>query len=173
MAPRTLSGPGLVRMQAETGGPITLIDHRGRPASQAGFRGKFSLLYFGYTFCPDICPTSLQTMAEAVDLLEERGSQVQPIFITVDPKRDTPSIVGDYATAFHDRMIGLTGSEQQIETVARDFGVAYRLHDSTDENYLVDHSSYFYLMDANWSLVAVFQSTARPEQIADVLRSLL
>src|SRR4029077_7237917 len=96
------------------GGPFTLRDGNGRTVTERDFRGKYMLVYFGYTFCPDVCPTTLNEMSEALDRLGPKADRVQPIFITVDPKRDTPAVVKQYVTAFTPRLIGLTGTPEQI-----------------------------------------------------------
>ena len=105
------------------GGPFTLVDGTGRQITDRDFRGKYMLVYFGYTFCPDVCPTTLNEVAEALDHLGGKADRLQPIFITVDPKRDTPAVVKQYAAAFTPRLIGLTGSDDQISKVAQEYRV--------------------------------------------------
>jgi len=174
LAAKTVSGPGLIQTNAEIGGPIQLVGSTGEPVTEAAFSGRPVILYFGFTYCPDICPTSLQTVAEALDALGPDGAKVQPVFITVDPKRDTPEIVGDYAGAFHDDMVGLTGTEEQIAAVARAFRVLYIVRDrGRGDDYLVDHSSYYYLMDEDWKLAAVMQHDITPDDMAAAIRQLL
>lgn len=130
---------------ARLGGPFTLTDQNGRTIRDGDFAGRYRLVYFGYTFCPDICPTDLQTIGRALSDFEkeapERARRVQPIFITVDPARDTPPILKKYAAAFHPRLIGLTGTEQQIAAVKKAYGVASSAQKGADpDNYLVDHA---------------------------------
>lgn len=131
------------------GGSFDLVDHLGQARSDKDFHGRYMLIYFGYTTCPSICPLNLQQMAEALELLGAQGGEVVPVFITVDPKRDTQMVVADYVAAFGPRFVGLTGSETQIQAVTK----AYRVHrrkvlapDSAPEDYLVDHASLTYLI---------------------------
>ena len=121
---------GLVWLSGEAaasppGGPFTLQDGDGRQVTDRDFRGKYMLVYFGYTFCPDACPTTLNEVADALDRLGAKADHIQAIFITVDPKRDTPTVVKQYAAAFSPRLIGLTGSPEQIAQVAKAYGVYY------------------------------------------------
>ncbi|WP_425407371.1 SCO family protein [Hwanghaeella sp.] len=173
--PKTVSGPGLIQTDAAIGGPITLVGADGQEVTEQDFAGGPAVIYFGYTFCPDVCPTSLQVVAEALDLLEGDGQAVTPIFITVDPKRDGIEVVGDYAAAFHAQMVGLTGSAEQIAAATKAFRVVYLARDKGrgDEDYLVDHSSYYYLMDAEWKLAAVMAHEITPAQMAAAIRQLL
>lgn len=173
-APKTLVGEGLVPVPADTGGPFALIDHDGRPVTEAALKGEHALLYFGYSFCPDICPTTLQRIAAALDALGPAAARVRPVFISVDPERDTPAQLAGYVAAFHPRMLGLTGSKEKIDAVTRAFRVYYALRKDLDpEHYPVDHTSYSYLMDPDWKLVAVFRHDATPEAMAAALRERL
>ncbi len=130
---------------AEIGGAFTLIDGEGQQRRWSDFAGKYRIVYFGYTFCPDVCPVDAQVIGQALSAFEteapERGARVVPIFITVDPERDTPQVVGEFARAFHPRMVGLTGSRAAIDQAAKAFAV-YRNRgaDSAGGGYLVDHS---------------------------------
>lgn len=173
--PKTVSGPGLVQTDAAIGGPITLVGADGQEVTEEAFAGGPAVIYFGYTYCPDVCPTSLHTIAEALDLLGNAGEAVTPIFITVDPKRDGTEVVGDYAAAFHEQMVGLTGRPEQIAAAAKAFRVVFIARDKGrgDDDYLVDHSSYYYLMDADWNLAAVMIHDITPAQMADAIRQLL
>jgi protein SCO1 len=129
------------------GGPFSLIDEDNRPVTESDVLQKPALVYFGYSFCPDVCPTDLSRNAEAVDVLEEMGHDVIPIFISVDPSRDTAAVLKEFTDALHPRMIGLTGTADQIAGAARAYKTIYRVADVTeDENYLVDHMTYSYLM---------------------------
>jgi protein SCO1/2 len=130
------------------GGPFALIDGAGRPVTDGDFRGKYMLVYFGYTFCPDVCPTTLNDVAQALDKLGPRADRVQALFITVDPKRDTPAVVRQYAAAFSPRLMGLTGTPTQIAAVAREYRVYYAEHRTGPgaNDYSMDHSSILYLM---------------------------
>ena len=141
-APAAASAP--LPFEKLFGGPFELIDYNGIVRTDKDFRGKFMLIYFGYTSCPSICPTNLQHMAEALDALGEDANKIQPLFITVDPERDTQDVVKDYVGYFGPSFVGLTGSEAQVRRVAK----AYRVHrrkiiedNSAPDDYLVDHAS--------------------------------
>src|SRR5262245_51627757 len=130
------------------GGPFTLTDQHGRRRTDADFRGRLMLVYFGFTYCPDICPTDLQAMSLAIDRLGAAGEAVQPLFITVDPERDTPEHLADYVTMFHPRLIALTGDAAAIREAARAFRVYYAKAPTADGgDYTVDHSGFIYLLD--------------------------
>ena len=134
---------------ALVGGPFTLTDHTGRKVTDKDFLGKYMLVFFGYTYCPDVCPTELQVMSAALDSLGAKADTIQPIFISVDPQRDTPEVLKQYVANFHPRLVGLTGTPDEIASVAK----AYRVYFSKVENnsgtdtYLMDHSAIIYLMD--------------------------
>lgn len=130
----------------DIGGPFSLIDQTGATVTEAEALSKPALIYFGYTSCPDICPLDNARNAEAVDILEEQGFEVTPVFITIDPARDTVPVMAEYAANFHPRMLALTGSDDQIAAAARAFRVYYKKQDSGDEYYLMDHSVFTYLM---------------------------
>ncbi|HEY8289364.1 MAG TPA: SCO family protein, partial [Acetobacteraceae bacterium] len=110
---------------ASLGGPFQLEDGNGKPVTDRDFRGSYMLVYFGYTFCPDVCPTTLNAVADAMDRLGPKAARVQPLFITVDPKRDTPAVVKQYAAAFGPKIDGLTGTPEQIAAVAKEYRVYY------------------------------------------------
>lgn len=149
------------------GGPFTLVDQTGRTVTEAEVITRPSLVYFGYTFCPDICPLDTARNADAVDALEEMGHEVTPVFISVDPARDTPEVLADYAEAFHPRMIALSGSEEQVREASQAYRTYYNIHESEDEFYLVDHSTFTYLMLPEVGFVEFFRRDASAEQIAD------
>jgi cytochrome oxidase Cu insertion factor (SCO1/SenC/PrrC family) len=151
---------------ATIGGPFTLVDQNGTVRHADDFRGKLMLIYFGYTYCPDVCPTELQTMSEAIERLGPSGDAVQPLFITVDPARDTPEQLKSYAENFHPRLLALTGSAEQIAQVARAYKVFYQLVKQGDGEYLMDHSSIVYLMDHEGRYVAHFGGNLNAEQMA-------
>jgi protein SCO1/2 len=138
------------------GGPFTLENGNGQQVTDRDFRGKYMLVYFGYTFCPDVCPTTLSEVADAMDKLGAKANRLQPIFISVDPKRDTPEVVKRYAAAFSPRLIGLTGTPDQIATVAKEYRVYYAVDPagSGPNDYSVDHSSVLYLMGPDGKFVA-------------------
>jgi cytochrome oxidase Cu insertion factor (SCO1/SenC/PrrC family) len=163
-APRFIKVEG----KAAIGGDFALTDHTGKRVTQAEFAGSHMLVFFGFTSCPDICPTALQTMAQAIDLLGERGERVVPVFVTIDPERDTVERVADYVGQFHGRMAGLTGTRQEIQAVAK----AYRVYfekvgdESSSDDYAMDHTSVIYLMDGNGEYAAHFSFNAGAEEIA-------
>lgn len=157
-------GPFGPERQAETGrvpigGAFTLVDGDGRTWSDSTFRGRPMLVSFGYTYCPDICPTTLQTIADALDVLGESGEAIQPLFVTVDPERDTPGVVGAYVDHFHDRLIGLSGSVEQVAAAARAYRVALRKVPQTSGDYLMDHTTIVYLMGPDGAYVTHFSHT--------------
>ena len=171
---KTPGGVGIVSVPADTRGPFQLIDHKGREASEADFAGEKVLLYFGYTHCPDICPTALQDISLAIDALGPEAGKVRPLFITIDPERDRQEHLADYVPLFHERMVGLTGPKEKVDAVARDFRVYYSLRKDIDPvDYPVDHSSYSYLLDEDWNLLLVFRHDASPETMAAAIRELL
>lgn len=149
------------------GGPFTLVDHSGRTVSERDFAGRPLLLYFGYSYCPDVCPTELGTIAAALDAMGPAAERVTPIFITIDPERDTPAALADYVSRFHPRMIGLTGTADQIAQAARAYRVYYakvRPRDATD--YLMDHSSFIYFVGPDGRVRSLFRPETTPEAIA-------
>jgi protein SCO1/2 len=156
------------------GGPFTLEDGAGHTVTDAQFRGRLMLIYFGYTHCPDACPTALNTMAVALGKLGEARQQVQPIFITVDPERDGGKDLDDYAAAFGADFIGLTGKPDEVVQVKREFRV-YAAKHPTDDNggYDMDHSSIIYLMDGAGRYAAVFTDASTPADIAAKLSELI
>lgn len=164
-------------MGAGPGGPFRLTSHEGKTVSSADFQGRFMLVYFGYSFCPDVCPYELQKMTTALQILEEEGydtSLFQPLFITVDPERDTVEALRDYVALFHPRLIGLTGSVQEIEAVAKAYKIYYRkVDDPTLGTYLMDHFSAIFAMGVTGEFQRLFTSQDTPETIADILRPVL
>lgn len=156
---------------ASIGGPFTLTSHDGRVVSDADFQGKYRLVLFGYTFCPDICPTELQTMAQAMDLMGDSGADVQPLFITIDPARDTAPVLAEYVALFHPSIIGLTGTEAQIAAVAKEYRVYYARSQGEPDptQYLMDHSTFSYLMAPDGSFITVFAKGATPEQMVEAI----
>ena len=158
------------------GGPFTLTDQNGKAVTDQDYRGRFMLVYFGYTFCPDICPLGLQTIAQALDELPpELQERIVPIFITIDPARDTVAVMKDYVAGFDPRLIGLTGSEAEIAQAVR----AYRVYASkaattaADGSYLVDHSTFTFLMDGNGQYVTHFGHDTTSDEMAQKLKELV
>ncbi|MBM3601320.1 MAG: SCO family protein [Alphaproteobacteria bacterium] len=153
------------------GGPFTLTDQSGRTVTDQTFRGKFMLIYFGYTFCPDFCPTSLQIMAEALEQIGPVADRVQPMLITVDPARDTVEQLASYVPSFGERMMGLTGTPEQIAAAARAYRVYYKKAQIEGlADYGMDHSSIIYLMGPDGRYLTHFSHQATPEQVAAGIR---
>ncbi len=174
MEPKTVSGEGVVVAPAGIGGPFKLTSDAGKTVTEKAFAGKYALVYFGYSFCPDVCPTGLQNIASGLDKLGDDAKKVVPVFVSVDPDRDTPDQLAQYVDLFHPDMVGLTGSADEIKKVAKKFRVYYALHKDKDpDNYPVDHSSFTYLMGPDWKIVAVFRHDATPTNIADALKKIL
>ena len=160
---------------AEIGGPFRLTDHTGKRVTDADFRGRFMLLYFGYTFCPDVCPADLQTMGRALDILAAKGEVITPVFITVDPQRDSPAVLKKYVAAFHPRMVGLTGSAAEIKAATKAYKVYYRKQPGArpgDTKILMDHTTFIYLVGPDGKAVAAFRGGTRPEVLAKELARL-
>ncbi|MCP4326948.1 MAG: SCO family protein [Alphaproteobacteria bacterium] len=163
------------------GSPFVLTDHTGKRTTDEDYRGKFMLIAFGYTYCPDVCPTGLQTMSVALDLLGEQADWVQPIFITIDPERDTPEVMKEYVAAFHPSFVGLTGTSQQIAKAAEGFRVYYNksdIHndegeDKDGDEYWMDHTASIYLIGTDGKGLAVFtfgMAATAVEEMADRMR---
>lgn len=157
------------------GGPFTLTAPDGTTVTDETYRGKWLLVFFGYTSCPDICPTTLYEIAAALEELGPDAAKLQPIFITVDPERDTPEVMGKYTGALDPRIVGLTGSPQQIAAVARGYG-AYGARHKTGtgtEDYVVDHSTYLYIMGPQGKFVRGLAFDTPTGRIADTLRKIM
>ncbi len=155
------------------GGPFTLEDGTGAAVSDAAFRGRWMLVYFGYTHCPDACPTALNDMANALDLLGPQRRRVAPLFITVDPERDTPAVMRDYVQAFGTQIMGLTGTTAQVEAAEKEYRVYAAKHPTKDGGYDMDHSSIIYLMDPAGKFVAIFNNGTNPQEMAERIRTLI
>jgi protein SCO1/2 len=154
------------------GGPFALVDHTGAPKTDADFRGKLLLVYFGFTYCPDVCPTDLQSIALALDSLGKAGEEVQALFITLDPERDTEQRLAGYVTFFHPRLIGLTGDAAAIGRAAGAYKVYYAKV-AAGSGYTIDHSGYVYLVDRAGKYLGFFPPGAPAERMADEIRPLL
>ena len=158
----------------EFGGPFSLIDQNGMRRTEMDFRGKYMLIFFGYTFCPDVCPTTLAVETLALDAIGERANRVVPIFITVDPKRDTPEKLKSYLSAFDSKppstrpnIVGLTGTDEEIRKVADGYRVYYMAHlDGRNPEYTVDHSGDVYLMSPEGTFVAYYSQGISPDELA-------
>ena len=151
------------------GGPFTLVDGTGAEVDDADVIGKPALVYFGYTFCPDVCPLDNARNAAAIDLLAERGYDAGAVFISIDPERDDPGTVKEYAGLFHPEMIGLTGSAEQVADAAKAFRVYYQ-RNGDDEYYLMDHSSFTYLVFPGPEVAEYFRREQTPEQVAETVQ---
>jgi len=159
------------------GGPFELTDQTGRTVTDRDLRGEFALVYFGYTFCPDICPAELQTMSDAIDELGEDGAQVRPVFITVDPERDTVKTLADYVGNFHPRLLGLTGTPEQIAAAAKSYRVYYAKtwepgtdRDAAAADYLMNHSTFVYLIGPDGVLRVLFRRGTSATDMAGRIR---
>ena len=154
------------------GGAFTLVDEAGHTVDDQQYRGRWMLVYFGYTTCPDVCPTELQTMAAALSKLGALAQHVAALFITVDPKRDTPPVLAAYTKLFGPGLIGLTGSDQQIADVTREYRVYYaKVTPKGSSDYLMDHSSFVYLMDPQGRFVTLFNPATGADEMADDMRA--
>ena len=155
------------------GGPFTLTDQTGATVSDKTYGGFYRLIYFGYTFCPDACPTELGVMAQAMETMGPAGQKVQPIFITIDPDRDTVQQLKTYVPLFDKRLVGLTGTPQQIAAVAKEYKVYYAKADQPGvdtKSYGMNHSSFVYLMDPNGKFLTVFSSDTDSDKMAAEIR---
>lgn len=148
------------------GGPFTLINSDGKTVTDTEVITKPSLIYFGYTFCPDVCPLDAARNAEAVDILEEMGMEVTPIFISVDPERDTPDVLREFAEVMHPSMIGLTGTPEQVKAASLAYRTYYKKQEGDPEYYLVDHSTFTYLVFPTHGFVEFFRREATPDEMA-------
>jgi protein SCO1/2 len=157
---------------ASIGGPFTLEATNGRTVSDETFRGKWRLMFFGYTFCPDVCPAALNNISVALEKLGADADKLQPLFITVDPHRDTRQVMAEYLKSFDPRIIGLSGSQDQIASVVKEYRVYAAAEKSTTggEDYVVSHSAYLYLMDPQGEFVNVIQGAASGDDMAAWLR---
>ena len=160
--------------QFDIGGPFTLTAQDGRTVTQASWPGKLLLISFGYRFCPDVCPTNLQTGANALDLLGKDADGVQHLFVTIDPERDSKEALGPYVAQFSPRLMGLTGSAEQIAAVARNFRVYYRkVPGATPEGYTMDHSAFTFLANDRGTVIKLFSHDTTAEQMAEGIRQML
>jgi protein SCO1/2 len=148
------------------GGPFQLVDETGATVTDADVITRPSLVYFGYTFCPDVCPLDNARNAEAVDILEERGIEVTPVFISIDPERDTPEVLRDFTENLHPRMIGLTGSSEQIRAASQAYKTYFKKQDGDPEFYLMDHSTFTYLVLPNTGFAEFFRREETPDEMA-------
>src|SRR5690606_14509824 len=164
---RFLAGDVRTSGKALVGGPFDLVDQTGTRRTDEEFRGRYMLIVFGYTYCPDICPAELQVVSAALDRLGASADRIQPFFITVDPERDTADQLAAYMQHFHPRFVGLTGTAEEIERVAKAYRVYYaKVDDDSAGDYLMDHSTIIYLMDGKGDFVTHFTYGITPEKLA-------
>jgi protein SCO1/2 len=162
------------------GGPFTMTDSNGRAVTDKDFLGKYMLLFFGFTSCPDVCPTEMQNITNALDILGPAGADIVPVLVTVDPERDTPEVMAEYTKKFSDRIVGLTGTKEQIAGIAKAYRVYYGRVDAKDVPadhqsgaYAMDHSSFLYLMGREGEFRRVFASNIDASELAEGLRAIL
>lgn len=170
--PATTEAPPLAG--AKMGGAFRLTNQDGKTVTDADFAGKYRLMYFGYTFCPDVCPVDVQMMGQGLSAFEKadaaRGAKVVPVFVSVDPARDTPAAVKEFVSNFHPRMVGLTGTVKDIDAVAQAYGVAFiRQKPNAQGAYLVDHARMVVLYGPQGEPIAIMPQNAKPQQFADEL----
>ena len=160
----------IARGEADIRSEFELIDHEGRPVTEADYEGQWQLVFFGFTHCPDICPTTLAYMGTVLDLLGEDVDRVAPLFITVDPERDTPEVMAEYVSVFHPRLIGLTGTLDATEAAAEAFKAYYEKFSDEDapDGYVMAHSGYIYLMTPDGKFDSLFlEGRETPDEVAE------
>lgn len=160
---------------AKIGGPFALTDQDGKTVTDRDFAGRYRIMYFGYTFCPDVCPIDMQKVGAGMKALEESdpaiAARITPVFVTVDPKRDTPAVLKEFVANFYPRMVGLGGTPQAIDTVAKEYGVYYQLHEpGPGGGYLVDHSRQAVLFGPDGKPIALVPTDKTPDEIATELK---
>lgn len=159
------------------GGPFEMVNHEGQTVTDQDFAGVYKLFFFGYTFCPDVCPFELATMSQALDILEEQGhslEQIQPIFVSVDPERDDVASLAAYMPAFHSKFVGLTGSQAQVDGIKRAYNIySAKAESEASTDYLVNHSSLIYLMGPDGDFIRYFPPKRPPEEMAAGLAEIL
>jgi protein SCO1/2 len=157
--------------RGHVGGPFTLTDQTGKQRTDADFRGKLLIVFFGYTTCPDICPTELMQIGLAIDQLGAAGDEVQPLFISVDPERDTPDVLAKYVANFHPRLIGLTGTPEQIRAIADAYKAYYARYSPPDGAvYLIDHTGFVYLMGRSGEYLGFFPPGTSADRMVEIIR---
>jgi cytochrome oxidase Cu insertion factor (SCO1/SenC/PrrC family) len=170
-----ITRPDSVVTRPAIGGPFALVNQQGEPVTEKSFAGRYMLVYFGYTYCPDVCPTELQTMNNALEILGDQSKGIDPVFITIDPERDTVEQMKTYASHFHPRLQALTGTIDQTKAAARAYGVYFaRARDTgATTEYLMDHSSIVFLMGLDGGYVTHFRGGTSPEDMARQIRRFL
>ena len=173
---RLLPAPSSVSVgRALVGGPFSLVDHTGARVTDQSFRGRHMLVMFGFTSCPDICPSGLQVMGAALDKLGPKADRLTPIFISLDPERDTTAALAAYVPSFHKRLLGLTGTPAEVETAAKAYRVYYKKVQDAKSTapYTIDHSAFIYLMGPDGAYIAHFSHATSVDNLADRLAKLL
>jgi protein SCO1/2 len=174
---RAPAGPDVATSgTALIGGPFTLVGHDGKPVTDRAFRGKYMLVFFGFTHCPDICPAELQVMSAALDELGPKANDIIPIFITLDPERDTPKAVADYVANFNPRFVGLTGTSDQVAEAAKAYRVTYskfQEEGAGPEDYTIDHSALVFLMGKDGEYLTHFAYGTPAAKMAETLKRYL
>lgn len=156
------------------GGDFTLVNQDGETVTQDNYANQWRMIYFGFTYCPAICPTELQKIAQALNAAGDKADQIQPLFISVDPERDTVEVMKNYTALFHPRLIGLTGTLKQVEQAKNAYKIyAAKVQDETMSDYTVDHSSFIYLIDPEDNLRAIFKTEDKAEEITQVITTIL
>ena len=156
------------------GGPFALIDHTGRKRTDADFRGKLLIVYFGYTRCPDVCPTDLIQISLAIDKLGTAGENIQPLFVSLDPDRDTPSVLARYVSRFHPRLIGLTGTREQVRAVADSYKAYYAQYVPPDGAAdVIDHTGFIYLVGRDGQYIGFFPPGTSADRLLEIIRPYL
>lgn len=171
LAPNPARQQSVSTGKALIGGPFTLVDQTGKRVTEQDFKGKYMLIFFGYTHCPDICPSALQVVAAALDKLGDKASLITPIFITVDPERDTPQKLAEYVANFGKSFVGLSGSKEEVAAAAKAYRVFYQVvpDDKTPGEYTVDHAAIFYVMGKDGEFVTHIPHTTNVDQVVSVL----
>jgi cytochrome oxidase Cu insertion factor (SCO1/SenC/PrrC family) len=171
---RSETAPPAATGSALIGGPFRLTNDDGRRVTEQDFRGSWMLVYFGYTYCPDICPMGLQTAAEAIDILPSAAAEkVVPILVTVDPERDTVEVLHNYVELFHPRLVGLTGTPEEIEAMKRTYRVYAKKASESGPDYLVDHSTFTFLMDPAGAYATHFGPGVTADEMAAKIKTLV
>jgi cytochrome oxidase Cu insertion factor (SCO1/SenC/PrrC family) len=164
----------LVSGKAPVGGPFTLTDQHGKRRSLSDFRGKLALLYFGYTFCPDVCPTDLLAMARLMALMGADADKLQPVFVTLDPARDSAAVLREYVAAFDARIVALRGTDAETRRVATLYKTYYeKVRPAGSKTYVIDHTAFIYLIDREGRYVAFFPPGTTPERMQVMVREAL
>ncbi len=170
------SGPQIKTSgKALIGGPFSLLDNKGQRVSDKTYAGKFLLIYFGYTNCTEICPAQLQVMSAALDALGDKAKRIQPLLVSIDPERDNVAAMADYVANYDDRLVGLTGTVEEIEAVTTAYRVYYAKEktDNSTGNYRVEHTGIIYLMDESGAFIKHFTFGVRPDELVAELEKLL